>query len=219
MQYGQTNNLLQRCTLCGQSLDKHRIKIVSDERTDRLARQVQAALDKVAVHARSKGFAQAKGDATMVGAAIATIKNREYRFATVSGRDVEVLRHMDKHSVGADVELVKEVSYDRNEPARSYIGKLATIAGLPYVVTVAISDMGGNVFPPGACCAPKLLMAIFRKHAAIGGEISQIRMSEMFWKNTANGTQGKSNWSSGEAVHSCDTCKRVVPVMLCDIAE
>jgi hypothetical protein len=217
--YAGTNDLISSCPRCGCSLDKHRIQICSDERTFKLARTLQKHLDEVAIAAFSHGYDQLKG-VTMVGAAIAVIGTAEYKFATVSGRDPAVLNAVRGQALGNDVMFVKDViPYD--DETRQIT--LPLISGGIFKTGKPADGRAGRNFTPGACAAPKLLQAIFKQRAALSGKppIKSIFMSEVYWKNTAmpDGGGSSSIWTTNEPTISCDTCKRLLPIMMCDHVE
>lgn len=207
MRYGNASDMLTRCPRCNESPDRHRIEIVSDERSEAIARKLQAALDQVSSSAALKGWS-APRVACMVGAAIARIGSADYRFAAISGFETEILGMIKGKPLGKDVVLVA----DRD--ARP----LATIDGSALVVAQPVAGGRNRDYPVGACAAQKLLMAIFRKRQEVGGGIASINMSEILWSDPQQRGHNR-DWSTGSVVCSCDTCKRVVPQMLCYHAE
>ena len=96
-----------------------------------------------------------------------------------------------------------------------------SVAGLPASIDIKTPMANGQTFTtpggrkytvqpnandtnaPGNCAAPKLV------HAAIQQGVTPIGMTE-FWVGPAN-----SNFNDGDHTASCDTCKRVLPSMLC----
>src|SRR5262249_52271160 len=142
---------------------------------------------------------------TMVGAATATIDgSRVVKVVALSGaRAGDMLDLMPKN-------LAKEVIIvGDNVPVHEF----KTVTGEAVRPNLADIPDGFN-YPPGACAAQKVLMEIIRQAKPQPGarlRISNVRMAEIFWKTNAT----KSNWSSGEVVPSCDTRKRLVPMLLC----
>jgi hypothetical protein len=64
----------------------------------------------------------------------------------------------------------------------------------------------------------KLLNKIFQDARDAKQEVKSIDMSEMFWRDFA-AQQYTRAWSTGQIVPSCDTCKQILPQILCNIAE
>jgi hypothetical protein len=206
MNYGNANDLIKNCPLCARSIDKHQLSLIrSDDNTEKLAKKLQQALDGVVKGGALKGLPAPRGTC-MVGAATAKIGSTVHTFATISGADTGILNLLNGNTLGGGVTLVKDAS----------ALPLTTIAGRP--LTMAPIAQGRNRdYPVGSCAAQKLLMAIFRKQSA-KAKASEIRMAEILWSDPGAGTHNR-DWSTGSVVCSCDTCKRVVPAMLCDHGE
>jgi len=207
MRYGGTNDLMQTCTRCGESLDRHGIEITSDDRTEKLAKTFQGALDRAVSSGLVKGIAAARASC-MVGAAIAKIGSAEYKFVAISGAAVDILNHTGANALGRDVTLIRDGD----------AFPLTTITGQPLTLAQPVKGTRNRDYPLGACAAQKLLMAIFRKQKQAKGKITSINMSEILWSDPSPVGHNR-DWSTGEVVCSCDTCKRVVPIMLCDHTE
>jgi hypothetical protein len=208
MNYGNSNDIVKTCARCGESLDRHSISLIrSDDKTGRVARKLQAELDRVVKQGKLRGTDPTRV-ACMVGAASARIGTADYMFAAISGADIDILRHLNGNALGAGVTLVREHS----------ALPLSTITNKPLVLTQPVPWGRNRDYPVGACAAQKLLMAIFKAQRNDKGKISAINLSEILWSNPALGSHNR-DWSTGSVVCSCDTCKRVVPQMLCDLAE
>jgi hypothetical protein len=207
MNYGNTTKLsnnvvFSECLKCCDAIDKHKIPLIqSDDATEKLARKVQQNLDAIYAEALTMGYEV--GAPTMVGAAIATVGSTVVKVVALSGANASIVLGRMPSNLGQDVVIVGD-----------NVTTFKTVAGESIQPSVAPIPGGFN-YPLGACAAQKVLMEMIRKANPQGGsslKISNLRMAEIFWKT--NGT--KSNWSSGEVVPSCDTCKRVVPMLLCD---
>lgn len=206
MNYGNANDLITHCPRCGESTDRHGFGLIrSDEKTEKLAYRLQEALDRVAKSSAVKGLTPLRGTC-MVGAATARIGSQDYTFATISGADIAILNQIG--GLGKDVTLIKKTTA---EPLR-------TISGQPLSLVQPASGNRNRDYPLGACAAQKLLMAIFDQQRQSGGRISSINMAEILWSDPTNPGHNR-DWSTGSVVCSCDTCKRVVPQMLCDRSE
>ena len=211
MNYGNTctlsnNVLFNQCLQCNENIDKHTISVIqSDAETVKLALKVQENLDKVYQTALTNGYKLTEN--TMVGAAIATIDgSRVVKVVALSGFDASTVLSLMPSNLGKDVVIVG---------GNVALGEFMTVTAEPVRPNLAPIANGFN-YLLGSCAAQKVLMEIIRqaKPQQRGGRlrISNLRMAEIFWKTT--GTKG--NWSSGDVVPSCDTCKRLVPMLLCD---
>jgi hypothetical protein len=207
MNYGNTcqlsnNVVVDECSSCNQKIDKHKIPLIqSDDATEKLAQKVQQNLNAVYAQALTMGYEI--GAPTMVGAAIATVGSKVVKVVALSGANAGAVLGRMPSNLGQDVVIVGD-----------NVTAFRTVTGAAIQPNVAPIPGGFN-YPLGACAAQKVLMEIIRQANPQGGsslKISNLRLAEIFWKT--NGT--KSNWSSGEVVPSCDTCKRVVPMLLCD---
>jgi len=208
MNYGNSNDIIQTCSRCGESLDRHGFSLIrSDDRTEKLARKLQGALDTVVKHGKLLGTDDAR-TTCMVGAAVAKIGSAEHVFVTISGADIGILNHISGSVLGSGVTLIKE----------RLALPLTTIKGAPLVLVQPAPWGRNRDYLLGACAAQKLLMAIFKKQKETGGKITSINLAEILWSEPSLGGHNR-DWSTGDMVCSCDTCKRVVPIMLCDQAD
>lgn len=208
MNYGNSNDIVQTCARCGESLDRHGFSLIrSDEKTEKLARKLQAALDGVVRLGKLRGTDPTRVSC-MVGAASARIGSADFLFATISGGDIDILKHINGNTLGSGVTLVMEHS----------ALPLTTITDQPLVLTQPAPWGRNRDYSLGACAAQKLLMAIFKARKNGKGKITAINMSEILWSDPSLAGHNP-DWSTGSVVCSCDTCKRVVPQMLCDHAE
>jgi hypothetical protein len=67
----------------------------------------------------------------------------------------------------------------------------------------------------GSCAAQKLFQAIFEYAWKNKKRVTNIDMSEIFWQlSKSNKSQ---EYKAGELCESCDTCKKVLPQILCDL--
>ena len=203
--YGNTSDVMDRCPSCGGSSDSHGIPLIRpDKETIALAKKLQGILDGVVKGGLQKGWDPAR-DTCMVGAATAMIGSRKYTFAAISGADVGILNHIQGNQLGKNVTLIK---------AESAL-PLMTVEGKPLVMTQPAAWGRNRDYKLGACAAQKLVMAIFKARKEAGGKIAKINMAEILWSAPSLGGHNR-DWSTGSVVCSCDTCKRVVPRMLCD---
>jgi hypothetical protein len=76
----------------------------------------------------------------------------------------------------------------------------------------------------GTCAAPKLIQQYIADKMKSGGQIdvSQLHMSEIYFvPNTGTRTlmtqrtQGGLYWTPGLTAHSCETCEKLLPMLLC----
>lgn len=212
MKYGGSNNRTANCPRCARSIGKHAIKFIeSNDETEKLAKKAQDFLSHVVVAAAQKGFKQLRVNREgkiipgMVGAATARIGSTMYKWVTISGADTEILGQMA--NLGGDVTVIKEPTA---APLRTILGKPLVIAPPTYGI--------GRDFPVGACAAQKLVMAIFNKASETKAAIDALNMAEILWSNPLDSVHNR-DWSTGSVVCSCDTCKHVLPAMLCDHEE
>jgi hypothetical protein len=205
MNYGNANDLIQHCPRCAKSIDKHGIALIrSDETTEKLAKKMQENLDAVAHRSADKGFEPMR-TSTMVGAATATIGTAVYKYVTISGGATEMLAQMA--NMGKDVEVITATT----------AAPLTTIRGEPLVMAPTAHGRNRD-YPVGSCAAQKMIMAIFKKAKEKKAAITAINMAEILWSDPHTAGHNR-DWSTGSVVCSCDTCKRVVPAMLCDHRE
>jgi hypothetical protein len=207
MNYGNTTKLsngvvFSECLKCCEVIDKHKIPLIqSDDATEKLARKVQQNLDGIYAEALTMGYEV--GAPTMVGAAIATVGSKVVKVVALSGANAGTVLGRMPSNLGQDVVIVSD-----------NVTTFKTVTGASIQPNVAPIPGGFN-YPLGACAAQKVLMELIRQANPQGGgslKISNLHMAEIFWKTNGR----KSDWSSGDVVPSCDTCKRVVPMILCD---
>ncbi|SAK78331.1 hypothetical protein AWB75_04661 [Caballeronia catudaia] len=76
----------------------------------------------------------------------------------------------------------------------------------------------GGGYPPGACAAPRLIQQAILDHQRRNQRIDLTRwaMSEVMYKSdpTRSPASGQ-DWVHGLTAHSCETCARLVPLLLC----
>ncbi|GAA6624244.1 hypothetical protein [Scytonema sp. NUACC26] len=207
MNYGGNNDVNNNtCPRCGKSCDTHRpfAFISSDQKTEELVRKLQGNLDEVITRALVKGFDKSR-ETCMVGSAIATINSRVYQYVTISGAKTELLTQM-KQNLGKDVRVITSAS---GLPLKTIQGK--TLEPQP------IRQNRNRDYPLGSCAAQKLLMSVFNQAQSSGGadKLTKLSMAELLWCDSTTGEGHNRDWSTGEIVCSCDTCKQVIPMMLC----
>jgi hypothetical protein len=198
MKYGGNNDVIGKsCPRCGQSCDRHGIQFIeSNSETEKLAREMQRLLDETSKTAEKKGYELPRGTC-MVGSAIALINSAVYKFVTISGANVEILNHIG--SLGSNVKII----------ALASALPLTTIQGETLNPALINPE-----FPVGSCAAQKLLKEVFQRAGkGKGHTITKLNMSEILWTATR---EHNRRWSTGSVVCSCDTCKQVLPMMLCD---
>jgi hypothetical protein len=213
MNYGNANDVTDQCGLCNDLIDRHsRFKLIrSDEYgkggAEDLVRELQKKLDGAAKSSHVRGL-DLLSTMCMSGAAVATINNRVCKYVTISGVNIAVLNQIG--SLGTEVTILQVASA---LPLSSIGGK--RIPGVQPPPWNRNRD-----YPIGGCAAQKLLMAIFNQADRSGGrdKITKISLAEILWVDPGNSGHNR-DWSTGSIVCSCDTCKRVVPMMLCDKAE
>jgi hypothetical protein len=143
----------------------------------------------------------------MMGAAIATIGSTVKQYVTLSGPGPNLIARWMKYD-----KLPKGlVVVDANNVLRS--GRLYDITGKQFAPTRTPQNRGRD-YPLGSCAAQKLLDQIFADARAARQPITSIQLSEMFWRDFAAENHNRE-WSTGQIVPSCDTCKQVLPQMLC----
>ncbi|RKH21378.1 hypothetical protein D7X74_01475 [Corallococcus sp. CA047B] len=192
-----------KCPACDKSCDTHKPFpfVSSDDFTEKLAKKLQGLLDAARVRGLLKGFELSKG-ACMVGAARATINSKVYTWVTISGGITDMLGQFD-NTLGKDVQIVKTASA---LPLRNIKGTAVT--GTP------VAWNRNRDYPAGACAAQKLLMEVFNQAKGTPGKISKLTLAEILWSDPA-GNGHNRDWSTGQLVESCDTCKQLIPMMLC----
>ncbi len=196
------------CTHCGNNIDNHVIPFIqADDATTNLAVKLQQQLDAVLTKAIENGY-KLPLTAVMAGAAIATVGSKVIKVAALSGWNAPgILALIQGKPLGADVVilgnnvLLTDFKDLLLEPLTSQINGLnAGLAAIPE-----------PTYPIGSCAAQKMIQYIVSQSDPATARITKINMAEIFWK-----TGGKSNWSTGQVVPSCNTCNRVLPMLLCN---
>lgn len=230
MNYGGTNDILDpnstvsrarfpnggerspyngKCPVCNESCDKHIPFpfISSDEYTETLAKKLQDLLGDVIKDGHTRGFDPSR-TSCMVGAARATINNGVSTYVTISGGNMDILNKI-KDRLGKNVQIVKTPSAT---PLRIIANKEISL--------VPKSWNRNRDYPVGSCAAQKLLMAVFTQAKRSGGldKISKLNMAEILWCDPS-GNGHNRDWSTGQIVESCDTCKQILPAMLCHVSD
>jgi hypothetical protein len=216
MKYGGRDSLTGGiCPRCSESIDRHTIPFIeSTEASLKLAEKLLTALDAVSTRGADLGL-EAAG-ATMAGSLITTVGSEKKQYVTVSGGGVETLKKVKK-SLGAGVILITDLNGCSNHPANT---KATDIFGVNFIPTMtpAVQNSCGIGYPLGSCAAQKLLGTVFRYAKEKSKKVEKLEMTEILWKDVQADGHNRL-WSTGTAVQSCDTCKRVVPQMLCTKVE
>jgi hypothetical protein len=216
MKYGGRDSLSTGvCPRCSEDIDRHTIPFIeSTDASLKLAEKLLTALDAVSTRGALLGLDAAA--ATMAGALITTVGSEKKQYVTVSGGGVETLKKIKK-ALGAAVILITDTNACSNHPANT---KATDIFGVNFTptVTAAVQNSCGIGYPLGSCAAQKLLATVFRYAKDKTKKVMKLEMTEILWKDVQ--AEGHNRlWSTGTAVQSCDTCKRVVPQMLCTKVE
>jgi hypothetical protein len=227
MNYASSNPLNKSvCYHCKNRSDRHAISVIkSDDATEKLAKAMQDVLDDIYRKALLKGYDLPREGRdgenhmnVMVGAMIAEIGSQKVRAVALSGLSEGVIGAM-QGTLGKDVVMLHE-----NVPLRDFRTiineSLAKDAGDIQISVQnmnnarAVVPMARPAFPVGTCSAQKLLHFVVKMSLMTKTKIRKINMAEIFWK-----ADGKSEWSTGELVPSCNTCNYMLPMMLCNYEE
>lgn len=221
IKYGGASHFFDKstCWRCEESIDKHRIGYISpSDDTVNLAKTIQRLLDEVDISSYLRGFplpqvgGQPRGD-TMVGAARAHFRSSVCDYVTVSGGGVVLFGPMKHRLLGGViiVDTPKALPEDQDPKGPGY-PELYGIDGERFSPKLK----KGSRNHIGDCAAQKLLSQIFLDAQSRGG-VTAIEMSEIYWLSFQPGVarQGRHP-STGMLAPSCDTCKQVLPQILCD---
>ncbi len=219
--YGGSNDVIdQTCPRCQESPDKHRIKwIAPGADSTSLLERFQRTLDNVSKETLESGklrdayldlATNPAGNVyatSMMGTAVATIGSVVKLYATLSGPGPSIILNWIKRD-----QLPKDLMIlDATNAATR--GKLVDIRGKNFTPTHTPQGRNRD-YPLGSCAAQKIVNQIFTDARAAGQEVKSIELSEMFWRDFAAERYSR-DWSTGTIVPSCDTCKQVLPQMLC----
>lgn len=199
------------CPRCKKSFDKHRIPFIeSQDNSQKLLNRLQKALEKKNQKEIIKAYPIPERTTSMMGAAIAKISGgASKKYVTLSGPGFTLLNSVDINAIGKEVTLVKIRS-------ASLLDKTIDISGNNFEPIWINRETD---YPFGSCAAQKLLWQIFTDAKAQKKEVETIDMTERLWKDFRAEKHNKA-WSTGlEPAPSCDTCKQVLPQMLCDWAD
>ncbi|MGW4426290.1 hypothetical protein [Streptosporangium sp. NPDC004631] len=222
--YGGSNNVIDStCPRCQGSLDKHGINVIrSGEKSRKLLfdnflptlnnYNKETLLDD---NLREAYLRLASGPGggviatSMMGVAVATIGTQEKQYATLSGPGARVvLPFIKRGQLPTGLVIVGVVNALEDPDA------MVDVRGKTFVPTS--TAQGNNMdYPIGSCAAQKILNQIFRDARDAGKKVEAIDLSELFWRDYAAEKYSRA-WSTGSIVPSCDTCKQVLPQMLCD---
>lgn len=219
--YGGANDVIQQtCPRCHRSTDTHRIqRIVSGEDSEGLLTRFQRTLDEVSKKSLQYDnlresylkYAKRQGGTvyatSMMGTAVATIGTQQKMYATLSGPGPSIiLPWITRNLLPKDLVIVDvDTALTR--------GKLYDIGGNQFT-PVSTPQGRGKDYGIGNCAAPKVLNQIFMDAKNAGRRVEKIELSEMFWRDFAADEYNRE-WRTGSIVPSCDTCKQVLPQMLC----
>ncbi|MGA7926592.1 MAG: hypothetical protein WCA20_11375 [Candidatus Sulfotelmatobacter sp.] len=217
MRYGGSDSLtLGKCPRCSESIDKHAIPFIeSTPESLILCNHLLNALENVSKRGLELG--KAKSTVTMAGSLITTVGSDKRKYVTASGPGVGTLQKIKK-VLGKDVILVTDgnVSTATNTKITDIFGVEFTPVALAGNNT--IRKPCGDSYPLGDCAAQKLLVTVFRYAKSIKQKVRKLEMTEIYWKDVQQ-TAHNRKWSTQVAAQSCDTCKRVLPQMLCSHVE
>lgn len=222
--YGGGNNVIDStCPRCEESVDRHRISVIrSGEKSRKLLfdnflpalgnYSKETLLDDNLREAYLRLAASPGGGVvatSMIGVAVATIGTQEKQYATLSGPGARIVLPFIKHGhLPKDLVVVGVVNALEEPDA------MVDVRGKTFVPTS--TAQGNNMdYPIGSCAAQKILNRIFRDARDAGRNVETIDLSELFWRDYAAEKYSRA-WSTGSIVPSCDTCKQVLPQMLCD---
>lgn len=216
MKYGGRDSLtLGNCPRCSKSVDKHKIPFIeSTEASLKLVQKLLAELETVSKRGAKLGFEPSAS--TMAGSLITTIGTEKKQYVTVSGGGVETLKKIKK-ALGAGVTVINDLNACPNPPANTKCTDIFGVTFLPDL-TPAVQNSCGVQYPLGSCAAQKLLATAFRYAKEKEKKVEGIEMTEVLWIDV-QATGHNRMWSTGQAVQSCDTCKKVLPQMLCTHIE
>ncbi|WP_140637165.1 hypothetical protein [Methylibium rhizosphaerae] len=196
VQYGGSSAQLTLCPRCGRSPDQHRLANIlpSDETTAAVVRFGEALTAHVL---RLKDIQKETREEFMIGAVTANVGGKVVRWLANSGANV-----LPDKTLG-EWEVVHHMPAELGEEGCYGVGGLAFVPTMPQGVTRT------------ECAAPKLLCNLLK--IAGGRDILSIRMTELWWKNPVTKSEEPNRkWNQLRPVHSCETCRRFLPQMLCD---
>lgn len=223
--YGGSNDvIISTCPRCQESPDKHRIQWIapgdgSTSLLDRFRRTLDAASRETLENDKLRDAylelaTNASGNVyatSMMGTAVATIGTVVKSYATLSGPGPSIiLNWIKRDQLPKDLEIIDAA----NALTR---GKLVDIQGKNFTPTHTPYGRSRD-YPLGSCAAQKLVNQIFTDARTAKKEVKSIELSEMFWRDFAAERYNR-DWSTGTVVPSCDTCKQVLPQMLCTNTE
>lgn len=222
MNYGGTNDIIDNknryCPRCGKSTDTHKPFpfVSSGTATAKLLAQLQQALDDSAMTAAVKAYQTLK-TTTMIGSAVATIGSSVRQYVTFSGTGVDLFAHLDRKYFGKDVILItaQNALVNNKFPNNPAACKLDSSLPTTFTPVQPVAQNRNRDYPVGSCAAPKLLAQIYNDAFAAKAQIQTVELAEILWFDTTSGGGHNRDWSTGQIVMSCDTCKQVLPQMLC----
>jgi hypothetical protein len=221
---------MDRCTMCGESVVKHRVPGISyDQKVIDMATRFAAALDKSV--SRYKGYTGTEGEVVtpiMIATGRLKCQGPEINFYAISGMTVANLENAAQvQTVGKNTVVHRtfpdEIKY---EPAQHILAFPSVLKGnkVPNIQGKWIEHGLMRALHIGTCAAQKLLGAMFRVRG-LGSEHgtpllnknTSVSMCEMLWRDP--GVKRKVSWDTNEPVKSCITCHQILPSMLCNVCD
>lgn len=232
MNYGGSNDVINSiCPRCGKSPDTHKpVPFVSSGSvTSSLLSKLSSALKDNAVGVYLQGY-QSAVKTSMMGAAVALIGTEKRQYLSLSGPGTDLFNHIDRRFIGNDIVLVSVPNGLDNLvigaggaiasgefPNNPYARKQDSSVPKAFSVNRPPAQGNNRDYPLGTCAAIKLITRIYKDAAELGKDIQSIEMAEMlFFDLTSNGGNRNRDWQTGQIVMSCDTCKQVLPQILCN---
>ncbi|WP_049560097.1 hypothetical protein [Nonomuraea sp. SBT364] len=216
--YGGSDSLINhgRCARCEQPIDRHKVPYIRPDGSAALLDSFKDAVYRLARSVLQKS-GPALPPATMMGAAVASFKSQKMLYVTISGDSAgKILPNIDRKGLPKETIFVQDTTVLVN-------GKLLGIKGQPFTPAVLSWRDSADIrqeryFTPGQCAAQKLLSQIFTTTKQRGAAPECISLAETFFRDYPSDS-GKRIWDTADFAESCDTCKQVLPQMLCDLAD
>ena len=230
MNYGGSNDVINsRCLRCGKPPDTHKPFpfVSSGDLTASLLNNLSNALKDNVEGLYLRGY-QSAVTTSMMGAAVALIGTEKRQYLSLSGPGTDLLNHINRRFIGNDVVLVDApngldnlimgaggVIAGGEFPNNPYARKRDSSVSKVFRVARPPLQNRNRDYPLGTCAAIKLLTRIYKDAVALGQDINSIELAELLWFDNTAGGQHNRDWSTGQIVMSCDTCKQVLPQILC----
>lgn len=234
MRYGGNSSVLVggRCPRCKQSVDKHRplggntpfVGIDATREAEKLVNSLGEALDKSEIKQIIDHMHNPLREATMLGAALATIGGMVHKYVTISGAvRMDILNHIDNGKLAKGVIKVTSPNafgncLDKLPSCPEAVFRNSAVGKHFKPEPLSMEASAYPSYAVGACAAQKLLSRIFQDAMGDNRKITSLEMAEMMWINPGS-KDARSAWSTREVVESCNTCKFILPQMLCTTLE